>query len=46
VNTTRDLLIGFIGIVGLIGLTVMLLLFGELRFDQPDRASTPVRRSP
>jgi phospholipid/cholesterol/gamma-HCH transport system substrate-binding protein len=39
VNTTRDLLIGFIGIVGLIGLTVMLLLFGELRFDQPDQYS-------
>lgn len=38
-NATRDLLIGTVGIVGLIGLAAMLLLFGELRFSQPERYS-------
>lgn len=36
---TRDLLIGFVGIVGLIGLTAMLLLFGEIRFQEPQQYS-------
>lgn len=34
---TRDLLIGLVGIIGLIGLAAMLLLFGELRFEEPQR---------
>ncbi|MFI4854269.1 MAG: MlaD family protein [Phycisphaerales bacterium JB065] len=36
-KVTRDLLIGFTGIVGLIGLVVMLLMFGEIRFQEPLR---------
>jgi phospholipid/cholesterol/gamma-HCH transport system substrate-binding protein len=39
VNPTRDLLIGFIGIIGIIGLGAMLLLFGEIRFKQPEQYS-------
>ncbi len=34
---TRDLLIGLTGIVGIIGLMAMLLLFGEIRFQEPER---------
>ena len=34
---TRDLLIGFVGIIGLVGLASMLLLFGEIRFQEPEQ---------
>lgn len=34
---SRDFLIGIIGIVGLVGLAAMLVLFGEIRFRQPQQ---------
>ncbi len=38
-SRTRNIIVGLTAILGLIGLSVMLTVFGELQFAQPDRYS-------